>query len=85
MHLPSRETHDRDGVVDTTVISTGRKEIIMFFYLYAIIELLAIFLDSGIIPTASTVYPVSRHIRWRFPSMTDSHLSSGSPQSTQDW
>jgi len=29
----------------------------MFFYLYAFIELLAIFLDSGIIPTASTVYP----------------------------
>ena len=31
----------------------------MFFYLYFIIELLAIFLDSGIIPTASDVYPVS--------------------------
>ena len=30
----------------------------MFFYLYFIIELLAIFLDSGIIPTASNVYPV---------------------------
>ena len=30
----------------------------MFFYLYFIIELLAIFLDSGIIPTASDVYPV---------------------------
>ena len=31
----------------------------MFFYLYAIIELLAIFLDSGIIPTANVSYPVS--------------------------
>ena len=31
----------------------------MFFYLYFVIELLAIFLDSGIIPTASNVYPVS--------------------------
>jgi Chitin synthase export chaperone len=31
----------------------------MFFWLYAIIELLAVFLDSGIIPTASVVYPVS--------------------------
>ena len=30
----------------------------MFFYLYAIIELLAIFLDSGIIPTANVSYPV---------------------------
>jgi len=37
--------------------AVGRKEIIMFFWLYAIIELLAIFLDSGIIPTASTPYP----------------------------
>jgi hypothetical protein len=31
----------------------------MFFYLYAIIELLAFFLDSNIIPTANTTYPVS--------------------------
>ncbi|CAL1696824.1 unnamed protein product [Somion occarium] len=37
--------------------AVGRKEIIMFFYLYAIIELLAIFLDSGIIPTANVSYP----------------------------
>jgi len=29
----------------------------MFFYLYAIIELLAIFLDSGIIPTNNVSYP----------------------------
>ena len=32
----------------------------MFFYLYALIELLAIFLDSGVIPTASSVYPVRK-------------------------
>lgn len=38
---------------------SGRKEIVMFFYLYAIIELLAFFLDSNIIPTANTSYPVS--------------------------
>lgn len=31
----------------------------MFFWLYAIIELLAMFLDSGIIPTANASYPVS--------------------------
>jgi len=37
--------------------AVGRREIVMFFWLYAIIELLAIFLDSGIIPTASDVYP----------------------------
>ncbi|KAF8310910.1 chitin synthase III catalytic subunit [Cantharellus anzutake] len=37
--------------------AVGRKEIVMFFYLYAIIELLAMFLDSAIIPTSSNVYP----------------------------
>ncbi|KAH9891166.1 chitin synthase III catalytic subunit [Cubamyces lactineus] len=37
--------------------AVGRKEILMFFYLYAIIELLAFFLDSGIIPTANVSYP----------------------------
>jgi len=37
--------------------AVGRKEIVMFFYLYAIIELLAIFLDSAVIPTSSNVYP----------------------------
>ncbi|KAG7530137.1 hypothetical protein FFLO_05252 [Filobasidium floriforme] len=37
--------------------AVGRKEIVMFFYLYMVIELLAIFLDSGIIPTANSVYP----------------------------
>ena len=41
-----------------TDLVPGRKEILMFFYLYALIELLAIFLDSGIIPTASSVYLV---------------------------
>ena len=31
----------------------------MFFWMYAVIELLAMFLDSGIIPTSNVVYPVS--------------------------
>jgi hypothetical protein len=31
----------------------------MFFYLYAIIELIAFFLDSNIIPTSNGSYPVS--------------------------
>ncbi|EPS99652.1 hypothetical protein FOMPIDRAFT_1024122 [Fomitopsis schrenkii] len=35
----------------------GRKEILHFFYLYAIIELLGLFLDSGIIPTSNVSYP----------------------------
>lgn len=34
----------------------------MFFWLYAVIELLALFLDSGIIPTANVTYPVGRHL-----------------------
>ena len=37
---------------------TGRKEIVMFFWLYAVIELLAIFLDSVIILPANVIYPV---------------------------
>ncbi|KAJ7719933.1 chitin synthase III catalytic subunit-domain-containing protein [Mycena metata] len=36
--------------------AVGRKEIVTFFWLYALIELLAIFLDSGIIPTSNSVY-----------------------------
>lgn len=36
--------------------AVGRKEIVLFFYLYALSEILAIFLDSAIIPTYSQVY-----------------------------
>ena len=39
--------------------AVGRKEIVLFFYIYMFVELLAIFLDSTIIPTANAVYPVS--------------------------
>ena len=47
--------------------SIGRKEIVMFFYLYAIVEALALFLDSAVIPTSSSVYPVrhgSNNLLW---------------------
>lgn len=37
---------------------TGRKEIVLFFYFYAIIEVLAFFMDSGIIPSAHVSYAV---------------------------
>ncbi|KAK1926070.1 chitin synthase III catalytic subunit-domain-containing protein [Papiliotrema laurentii] len=37
--------------------AVGRKEIVLFFYMYMFVELLAIFLDSAIIPTANKVYP----------------------------
>lgn len=38
--------------------AVGRKEILIFFYMYAGCELLGIFLDSGIIPASSEVYDV---------------------------
>jgi len=37
--------------------AVGRREVVMFFYLYAIIELLAIFLDTNIIPSSNASYP----------------------------
>jgi len=37
--------------------AVGRKEIIMLFYMYLVIAFLAMFLDSGIIPTANAAYP----------------------------
>ncbi|KAJ7605506.1 chitin synthase III catalytic subunit-domain-containing protein [Mycena polygramma] len=36
--------------------AVGRKEIVTFFWMYAFIELLAMFLDSGVIPTSNVVY-----------------------------
>lgn len=44
--------------------AVGRKEIVLFFYMYIWVELFAIFLDSAIIPTANKVYPVS-HFHFR--------------------
>lgn len=38
--------------------AVGRKEIVLFFYLYAAVTLLSFFLDGGIIPTSSNAYPV---------------------------
>jgi len=37
--------------------AVGRKEMVFFFYLYALLELLGIFLDTAIIPFSSNVYP----------------------------
>jgi hypothetical protein len=38
--------------------AVGRKEIVHFFYFYAVVTLSSFFLDSGIIPSSSKVYPV---------------------------
>ncbi|CAG8499348.1 3774_t:CDS:2 [Diversispora eburnea] len=42
----------------------GRKEIVMFFYLYMMVTTIELFLVSGIVPTASTPYPyfVAAHV-----------------------
>lgn len=42
--------------------AVGRKEIVTFFYLYSVVELLSIFLDSGIIPSSSNIYAVRLHL-----------------------
>jgi hypothetical protein len=57
--------------------AVGRKEIVLFFYLYMLIELLAIFLDSTVIPTANAVYPWFRWLLGSEPLLTlvDSVLS----------
>ncbi|KAF9027141.1 hypothetical protein BDZ89DRAFT_1067139 [Hymenopellis radicata] len=36
--------------------AVGRKEIVTFFWMYALIQLIGAFLDSGIIPTANAAY-----------------------------
>ena len=45
--------------------AVGRKEMVFFFYLYALLELLAIFLDTAIIPFSSPVFPVRSSIASR--------------------
>ncbi|CAG8621409.1 5940_t:CDS:2 [Dentiscutata heterogama] len=44
--------------------AVGRKEIVMFFYLYMMVTFLELLLVSGIVPAASNVYPyfVAAHI-----------------------
>ncbi|ORY70759.1 chitin synthase III catalytic subunit [Leucosporidium creatinivorum] len=42
--------------IRTKYTAVGRKEIVQFFYMYFVVELLGIFLDSGIIPSYSKVY-----------------------------
>ncbi|KAG0140678.1 hypothetical protein CROQUDRAFT_99782 [Cronartium quercuum f. sp. fusiforme G11] len=37
--------------------AVGRKEIVLFFYFYTIVTLLSFFLDGGIIPSSSSLYP----------------------------
>jgi hypothetical protein len=48
--------------------AVGRKEIVLFFYIYMFVELLAIFIDSAIIPTSHVTYPVSPIFRSLYSS-----------------
>ncbi|EOR00099.1 hypothetical protein E3P92_01589 [Wallemia ichthyophaga] len=43
--------------IRTKYTAIGRKEITLFFYLYGVCELIALFLDSSIIPTYHEAYP----------------------------
>lgn len=45
--------------VSSKYTAIGRKEIVMFFYIYMFCSLLAFFLDSTVIPTSHEVYAVS--------------------------
>ena len=51
-------TNGLDIAATDREVYPGRKEIVMFFYMYAFIELLAFFMDSGVIPSAHASYPV---------------------------
>jgi hypothetical protein len=46
--------------VSSKYTAIGRKEIVMFFYIYMFASILAFFLDSTVIPTSSEVYAVRR-------------------------
>ncbi|OZJ04051.1 hypothetical protein BZG36_03567 [Bifiguratus adelaidae] len=50
--------------------AVGRKEIVMFFYLYMVTTFLELLLVSGIIPTASVVYPYFTAVHVAFISTT---------------
>jgi len=47
----------------------------MFFYMYAFIELLAFFLDSGVIPSAHVSYPVRNLVMSQIVARTSYLLS----------
>lgn len=54
--------------------AVGRKEILTFFYLYALVQFLALFLDSGIIPISSSTYPVRYHRSWSITYLTQVYI-----------
>ena len=64
--------------------AVGRKEIVMFFYLYAFISLLAMFLDSGVIPTDNVTYP-ARSIPISIFLLNLPIAKSGSRLYIRDW
>lgn len=86
----SRSTTNSLNVVATDPEAyTGRKEIVTFFYLYAVIEILAFFMDSGVIPSAHASYAVRDLMmllkRNTFDAECDVFSTSGSLQSIPGW
>jgi len=65
--------------VKTKYTAVGRKEMVIFFYLYMIVVLLDMLLVTGIIPAASVVYPV--RIVWEQWTNFGSSLSRRSADS----
>jgi uncharacterized membrane protein YwaF len=53
--------------------AVGRKEMVFFFYLYALLELLGIFVDTAIIPFSSPVYPVSGLLLFSLQTRSNPH------------
>jgi len=45
--------------------AVGRKEIVTFFWMYMVIQLLAMFLDTSIIPTSNAAYPVCSYLDFK--------------------
>lgn len=57
----------------------------MFFWMYALIELLAMFLDSGVIPTSNQAYPVRKSAPFSLVVADRLTTNSGLLQCTQGW
>ncbi|KAE8194480.1 hypothetical protein CF335_g5334 [Tilletia laevis] len=58
--------------------TVGRKDIVLIFYLYALLEILAVFFDSAIIPTYSQFAGMAHHSHYGCPRSPSSESASTS-------
>ncbi|KAE8188565.1 hypothetical protein CF336_g6098 [Tilletia laevis] len=58
--------------------TVGRKDIVLIFYLYALLEILAVFFDSAIIPTYSQFAGMAQHSHYGCPRSPSSESASTS-------